>query len=73
VTGDEQAGQFFVEWDHPNYGRIKVINNPIKLSKTPAEIRMRAPELGEHTDQVMKEAGYSEAEIAEMRKAGTIR
>ena len=34
---------------------------------------MRAPELGEHTDQIMKEAGYSETEIAEMKKAGTIR
>ncbi|MHB9099037.1 MAG: CoA transferase, partial [Syntrophales bacterium] len=59
-------------WDHPRYGRIKVLNNPVKLSKTPAETRMKAPELGEHTDQIMREAGYSEAEIAEMKKAGTI-
>ena len=75
VTRDEQAAanDFFVEWNHPRYGRIKVINNPVKLSKTPTEIRMGAPELGEHTDQIMQEAGYSEAEIAEMKKAGTIR
>ncbi len=75
VTYDEQAraNEFFVEWDHPRYGRIKVINNPVKLSKTPAEIRMRAPDLGEHTDQIMKEAGYSEAEIAELKKMGAIR
>ncbi len=75
VTRDEQAAanDFFVEWNHPRYGRIKVINNPIKLSKTPTEIRIGAPELGEHTDQIMQEAGYSEAEIAEMKKAGTIR
>jgi len=74
VARDEQAqaNEFFVEWDHPKYGRIKVINNPIKLSKTPAEIRMKAPDLGEHTDRIMKESGYSETEIAEMKKAGTI-
>jgi len=34
---------------------------------------MGAPELGEHTDQIMKEAGYSEPEIAELKKAGIIR
>jgi crotonobetainyl-CoA:carnitine CoA-transferase CaiB-like acyl-CoA transferase len=75
VTRDEQAhaNEFFTEWDHPSYGRIKVLNSPVKLSKTPAEIRTRAPELGEHTDQIMKEAGYSESEIAEMKKAGIIR
>lgn len=74
VTQDEQAraNDFFVEWDHPKYSRIKVLNNPIKLSKTPAEIKMRAPDLGEHTDQIMQELGYSEREIAEMREAGTI-
>ena len=74
VTRDEQAkaNEFFVEWDHPKHGRIKVLNNPIKLSKTPAEIRMRAPDLGEHTDQVLQESGYSETEIAEMRKTGTV-
>ena len=74
VTRDEQAAanEFFVEWDHPKYGRIKVLNSPVKLSKTPAQIRMRAPDPGEHTDQIMKALGYSEMEIAEMKKAGTI-
>jgi crotonobetainyl-CoA:carnitine CoA-transferase CaiB-like acyl-CoA transferase len=75
VTQDEQAlaNDFFVEWDHPRYGKIKALNNPIKLSKTPAEIKMRAPDLGEHTDQIMKGLGYSEAEITKMRERGTIK
>ena len=75
VTRDEQAAanEFFVEWDHPRYGRIKVLNNPIKLSKTPAQIRRKAPDLGEHTDQILREVGCSEEEIAEWKKTGVIR
>lgn len=74
VTQDEQAkaNDFFVEWDHPKYGKIKVLNNPIKWSKTPAEIKCKAPELGEHTDEILKEFGYSEDDIAKMKEAGII-
>jgi crotonobetainyl-CoA:carnitine CoA-transferase CaiB-like acyl-CoA transferase len=74
VTEDEQAwaNQFFVEWDHPKYGKIKVLNNPIKLSKTSAVIKRRAPELGEHTDELLKELGYSESDIAKMKKTGIV-
>jgi crotonobetainyl-CoA:carnitine CoA-transferase CaiB-like acyl-CoA transferase len=53
VTQDQQAiaNEFFVDWDHPVYGRIKVLNNPIKLSVTKAEIRSKAPDLGEHRSE----------------------
>jgi crotonobetainyl-CoA:carnitine CoA-transferase CaiB-like acyl-CoA transferase len=74
VTQDEQAlaNDFFVEWDHPRHGKIKVLNNPIKLSKTPAGIKSRAPDLGEHTEEIMKGLGYSEAEVAKMKETGVI-
>jgi crotonobetainyl-CoA:carnitine CoA-transferase CaiB-like acyl-CoA transferase len=74
VTMDEQAkaNDFFVEWDHPKYGKIKVVNNPIKLSKTPAGIKMKAPDLGEHTKPILKELGYSDEAIAKMKEAGFI-
>lgn len=74
VTQDEQAqvNEFFVEWDHPKYGKIKVLNNPIKLSKTPAEIQRKAPDLGEHTDELLKGLGYSEGDIAKMKESGII-
>ena len=74
VTHDEQAiaNEFFSEWDHPTYGKIKLLNNPIKLSKTPAKNRCRAPELGEHTDQLLEELGYSPDEISKMHENGDI-
>jgi crotonobetainyl-CoA:carnitine CoA-transferase CaiB-like acyl-CoA transferase len=44
------------------------MKTPIELSRTPGEIRTRAPTLGEHTDQIMGELGYSDAEIAQLRE-----
>ncbi len=39
--------------DHPTEGRLKVARFPVKFSKTPASIRRLAPNLGEHTDEVL--------------------
>jgi formyl-CoA transferase len=74
TTRDAQAiaNEFFVDWDHPRYGNIKVLNNPIKLTKTPAGIECRAPELGEHTDELMARLGYDSAAVARMKEAGII-
>jgi len=74
VTRDEQAvaNEFFVEMEHPEYGRMKVLNNPIKLSKTPAGIKSRAPELGEHTDQLLVALGYTSEDVKRMKDAGII-
>jgi alpha-methylacyl-CoA racemase len=45
---------------------------PVKLSETPAQVGDEAPGFGEHTDEVLAEAGYDEAEIAALREAGAI-
>ncbi len=58
---------------HPKYGDFKVVNTPVKLSRTPPAVERGAPELGEHTDQVLKEIlKMSEKEISELREAGII-
>ena len=70
VTHDEQAiaNDFFGEMDIAGHGKIKVLNNPIKLSGTPAAIKCRAPELGEHTAELLAGLGYTPEEIANMKE-----
>src|ERR1044071_2816398 len=51
---------------------LKVPGIVPKLSATPGGIRMRAPKLGEHTDEVLKEIGYSTADIAALRQGGLV-
>lgn len=74
VTRDQQAlaNEFFVDWEHPEYGRMKVVNNPIKLSETKAEITAAAPKLGEHTEELLRGLGYAETEIKTMKASGAI-
>lgn len=74
VTRDRQALEngFFVEWNHPQYGPIQVLDNPIRLSETKAEITMPGPGIGEHSEEILKELGYGKAEIQALKAAGTI-
>jgi crotonobetainyl-CoA:carnitine CoA-transferase CaiB-like acyl-CoA transferase len=48
-----KAVKLFSEMEHPTEGRLKVARFPVKFSKTPASIRRLAPNLGEHTDEVL--------------------
>ena len=47
---------------------VPIIETPFRLSETPGEIRRRAPLLGEHSEEVLREAGYGDADIAELRE-----
>ena len=57
---------------HPALGEIRVINQAVGLSRTPATMASATPEIGQHTDEVLAEAGYSESEIAQFRKSKII-
>lgn len=47
---------------------VPVLQEPVKLSRTPLTIRRRAPALGEHTDQILLELGYDAAQIRKLRE-----
>ena len=61
-----------LEIEHPTAGKIRQINNPLKLSETPPAIKTPAPLLGEHTEQTLKELGYSPEEISRLRQQKVI-
>jgi formyl-CoA transferase len=60
-----------VEVDHPKRGKYLTVGNPIKLSDSPTEVT-RSPLLGEHTEEVLAELGYSKDFIANLREEKVI-
>jgi crotonobetainyl-CoA:carnitine CoA-transferase CaiB-like acyl-CoA transferase len=67
------AREMVVEVEHPVAGMLRMLGTPLKLSAQPASIRRPPPVLGQHTDEILAEAGYPAARIAELREAGVIR
>jgi crotonobetainyl-CoA:carnitine CoA-transferase CaiB-like acyl-CoA transferase len=67
-----RANDMFLPMQHPDHGRIEVVNNPIRLGKTPlAPLRASAP-LGQHTEEVLLAHGYTRDDIARFRDEGVI-
>jgi len=63
----------FVEYDHPTEGRVKTPGFPIRFSKTPSTVDRGAPRVGEHTREILADAGKSEAEINALLKSGAVK
>jgi len=74
VVKDPQAWEndFFTEIEHPSGVKVKLLQTPIKFSKTPASVRSVAPELGQHTEEILLELNYTWDDIAELKSQGII-
>lgn len=67
------ANDYIMDFDHPRFGPTQVVGNPVGFSETPGDPRGAAPELGEHTEQVLIDVlGYDWDKIGELRDAEII-
>jgi crotonobetainyl-CoA:carnitine CoA-transferase CaiB-like acyl-CoA transferase len=64
------ARQMVMQIEHPAEGTVNALGFPVKLSGTPQQVRYPAPLLGQHTDEVLREFGFSAARIASLRTKG---
>ncbi len=70
-----KARKMVVEIDQPGATEpVRLLGAPVKLSRTPAdETRLPGPELGQHTDEVLRAAGFDDERISALREAGAIK
>jgi formyl-CoA transferase len=57
---------------HPALGEIRLVNQAVTLSRTPASMARATPEHGEHTAEILGEIGYSETQIADLKTRGIV-
>ncbi|HXG22624.1 MAG TPA: CoA transferase, partial [Methylomirabilota bacterium] len=70
ILNSEQAlaNGYITEMDHPQIGKVRVVGNPITLSDTPLNMTTPPPELGQHSEEILLEAGFSWEDIAAFRE-----
>ena len=62
----------FAEIEHPELGRISTVNNPVNIQGVLKEEPSIAPEIGQHSDEILASLGYDEAQIADMLRRGIV-
>jgi crotonobetainyl-CoA:carnitine CoA-transferase CaiB-like acyl-CoA transferase len=67
-----RANELIVESEHPSAGRMREPRPPIRFEKTPAELRIPAPDLGQHSDELLGELGFGAGEIEALREAKVV-
>lgn len=74
VINDPQAlaNNFFAEVEHPAIGQTKMVTTPVKFPQNPASVRTVGPEVGQHTEEVLLELGYSWDDIAQLKEEEVI-
>ena len=60
-----------MELEQPT-GKVKTLGFPVKMSDTPAGIRLPAPQLGQHNEEILAELGYSREKIKELKEKGVV-
>jgi crotonobetainyl-CoA:carnitine CoA-transferase CaiB-like acyl-CoA transferase len=73
AAGIDEIIEELPEAEHPRAGRYKVIPPPVRFSASPASVRRPAPQVGEHTREVLAEAGLTPEQIAALQEAGVLR
>ena len=64
---------YITDFDHPRLGKIRIPGYPVHFSKADAKTKAAAPELGEHTDSILRQVGgYSDEQIARFRHEGVV-
>jgi crotonobetainyl-CoA:carnitine CoA-transferase CaiB-like acyl-CoA transferase len=66
------ANEYITTLEHPNLGPIRVPNSPIRMSKMEVGAQHTAPELGQHTEEVLLDAGYTWEDIERLKTGGVI-
>ena len=61
------ANESFAVWEHPQAGPVRTVNPGMRFSETPAKFWRRPPTLGEHTEEILREAGITRESIEELR------
>ena len=64
--------KMIVQYDHPELGPLSLMGQPLRFSETQAPDAGPPPTLGQHTAQVLRQAGYAEHEIADLRRRGVV-
>src|SRR3954468_3665037 len=67
-----RAREMVVELDQPGTDGVRQLGVPVKLSRTPGEVREPGPVLGEHTREVLAGLGYSEDDVKELEQTGAV-
>jgi crotonobetainyl-CoA:carnitine CoA-transferase CaiB-like acyl-CoA transferase len=62
------AREMVVDVEHPTLGPMRALGSPIKMTATPPDVRRTAPQLGEHTEEVLREAGFNAEDVAAMQR-----
>jgi len=70
LSSDEQilANQYLTRLPHPELGEFWYVPTPVDFSETPVSIRSAAPHVGQHTDEVLAELGFSSGQIGDLRR-----